>query len=173
MKIKSLQIHQMKMGTKEKELKFLLKPVKAGTISEKEVVNFCQSLTQLPRTYISASLESIIQAMAHYLSLGYSIKFDDLGTFSVTLDSKAVDNVAETGVSQLKNLFIRFRPSKDLIDNVRGTDIELEGIYKLVDEEKKIYEKVKKNSTSDSESTITPDDNGGGGGASSGGDFVG
>jgi hypothetical protein len=73
----------------------------------------------------------------------------------------------------LKNLFIRFRPSKDLIDNVRGTDIELEGIYKLVDEEKKIYEKVKKNSTSDSESTITPDDNGGGGGASSGGDFVG
>lgn len=142
MKIKSVQLPMNKLGTKDSELNYVLKPVKAGVISDKEVVNFCHSLTQVPRAYLKASLESIVQAVAHYLSLGYSVKFDELGTFYTTVDSGAVQDVADAGMAQLKNIYIRFRPSADLSDTVRSADINLEGVYKIVDFEKKIYEKV-------------------------------
>lgn len=142
-RVKSQESPITKMGTKEKELKYVLKPVYSGTVAEKEIIDFCQSLTQLPRTYIRASLESIIQTMIHYLMLGYKIKFNDLGTFYVTTDSSAVSSVADAGLSQLKNLYIRFLPNKELAKEVRNAEINLDGIYKIVDHDKKIYEKVK------------------------------
>ena len=64
MKLKSLEVPMNKIGTKESELRYVLKPVKAGTIGDKEVINFCQTLTQVPRAYLKASLESILQAIA-------------------------------------------------------------------------------------------------------------
>ena len=171
-RVKSQESPITKMGTKEKELKYVLKPVYSGTVAEKEIIDFCQSLTQVPRTYIRASLESIIQTMIHYLMLGYKIKFDDLGTFYITADSSAVSSVADAGLSQLKNLYIRFLPNKELSEKVRTAEINLDGIYKIVDHDKKIYEKVKTTSGSETpkEEENTGDDTPTGG---NGGGFAG
>lgn len=166
-KVKAQESPITKIGTNEKELKYVLKPVYSGTVAEKEIIDFCQSLTQLPRTYIRASLESIIQTMIHYLILGYKIKFNDLGIFYITADSSAVSSVADAGLSQLKNLYIRFLPNKELSEEVRSAEINLDGIYKIVNYDKKIYEKVKTTSKTDlpeEEDTgggsSTPDDGG-------------
>lgn len=166
-KVKAQESPITKIGTNEKELKYVLKPVYSGTVAEKEIIDFCQSLTQLPRTYIRASLESIIQTMIHYLMLGYKIKFNDLGIFYITANSSAVSSVADAGLSQLKNLYIRFLPNKELSEEVRSAEINLDGIYKIVDYDKKIYEKVKTTSKTDlpeEEDTgggsSTPDDGG-------------
>jgi predicted histone-like DNA-binding protein len=167
MRIKSMQLPMNKLGTKESELNYVLKPVKAGVISDKEVVNFCHSLTQVPRAYIKASMESIVQAVAHYLSLGYSVKFDELGTFYTTVDSEAVQDVADAGMAQLKNIYIRFRPSADLSDTVRSADINLEGVYKIVDFEKKIYEKVNPSTYVDSTNGGSGSDSGNNSGSGS------
>ena len=167
MRIKSMQLPMNKLGTKESELNYVLKPVKAGVISDKEVVNFCHSLTQAPRAYIKASMESIVQAVAHYLSLGYSVKFDELGTFYTTVDSEAVQDVADAGMAQLKNIYIRFRPSADLSDTVRSADINLEGVYKIVDFEKKIYEKVNPSTYVDSTNGGSGSDSGNNSGSGS------
>jgi hypothetical protein len=40
-------------------------------------------------------------------------------------------------------LYIRFLPNKELAKEVRNAEINLDGIYKIVDHDKKIYEKVK------------------------------
>lgn len=166
-KVKVQESPITKIDTNEKELKYVLKPVYSGTVAEKEIIDFCQSLTQLPRTYIRASLESIIQTMIHYLILGYKIKFNDLGIFYITADSSAVSSVADAGLSQLKNLYIRFLPNKELSEEVRSAEINLDGIYKIVNYDKKIYEKVKTTSKTDlpeEEDTgggsSTPDDGG-------------
>ena len=166
-KVKAQESPITKIGTNEKELKYVLKPVYSGTVAEKEIIDFCQSLTQLPRTYIRASLESIIQTMIHYLMLGYKIKFNDLGIFYITANSSAMSSVADAGLSQLKNLYIRFLPNKELSEEVRSAEINLDGIYKIVDYDKKIYEKVKTTSKTDlpeEEDTgggsSTPDDGG-------------
>lgn len=166
-KVKAQESPITKIGTNEKELKYVLKPVYSGTVAEKEIIDFCQSLTQLPRTYIRASLESIIQTMIHYLMLGYKIKFNDLGIFYITANSSAVSSVADAGLSQLKNLYIRFLPNKELSEEVRSAEINLDGIYKIVNYDKKIYEKVKTTSKTDlpeEEDTgggsSTPDDGG-------------
>lgn len=166
-KVKAQESPITKIGTNEKELKYVLKPVYSNTVAEKEIIDFCQSLTQLPRTYIRASLESIIQTMIHYLMLGYKIKFNDLSTFYITADSSAVSSVADAGLSQLKNLYIRFLPNKELSEEVRSAEINLDGIYKIVNYDKKIYEKVKTTSKTDlpeEEDTgggsSTPDDGG-------------
>lgn len=178
MKLKSLEVPMNKIGTKESELRYVLKPVKAGTIGDKEVINFCQTLTQVPRAYLKASLESILQAIGHYLTLGYSVKFEELGTFYTTVDSNAVLDVADAGMTQLKNIYIRFRPSTDLSDTVRSADIDLEGVYKIVDFEKKIYEKVNPSTYIDDGNSGSGSDSGNnsGGGSGSdtgGGDLVG
>ena len=52
LKVKALESPLTKMGTNEKELKYVLKPVYSGTVAEKEIIDFCQTLTQLPRTYL-------------------------------------------------------------------------------------------------------------------------
>lgn len=178
MRLKSIELPMNKIGTKDSELRYVLKPVKAGTISDKEVVNFCQTLTQVPRAYIKASLESILQAVGHYLTLGYSVKFDELGTFYTTVDSDAVLDSADAGLAQLKNLYVRFRPSKDLSDVVRSADINLEGVYKIVDFDKKIYEKITPSSSTTGSNqggngTDTGSDTGSGTPSGGGGDLEG
>lgn len=178
MKLKSLEVPMNKIGTKESELRYVLKPVKAGTIGDKEVINFCQTLTQVPRAYLKASLESILQAIGHYLTLGYSVKFEELGTFYTTVDSNAVLDVADAGMTQLKNIYIRFRPSTDLSDTVRSADIDLEGVYKIVDFDKKIYEKITPSSSTTGSNqggngTDTGSDTGSGTPSGGGGDLEG
>ena len=45
-----------------------------------------------------------------------------------------MQDVADAGMAQLKkNIYIRFRPSAELSDTVRNADINLEGVYKIVD----------------------------------------
>lgn len=167
-KLKSQQRPVSKIGTSETELKYVLKQVPAGKASTKEIVDFCQEHTQTPRVYIKAAVESFIQAIVHYTMLGYRMELEDLGTFYVTAKGKSVTDNAEAGLSQLEELNIKFTPKKSLEDKVRMADVEFDGIYKLVDAEKKIYEKIK--ATDDGEEQPGSSNSGGGG---NGDDLVG
>ena len=137
----SKQMPMTKIGTKEKELKYVLKHSSSGIVDEKDVVNFCHNHTQIPRATISASMDSIMQTIGHYLALGHSVKLGEIGIFYVTADARTVDSNTEAGLGQLRDVNIRFRPSKELQEQIRKADKECEGVYRIVDYDKKIYEK--------------------------------
>lgn len=141
-KVKSQQSPIVKPGTKEKELKYVLQIESAGTASSKEIINFCQKHTQTPRVFLKATVEAVMQAIAHYTMLGYRVELEDLGTFRLTVKSKAVDKNTEAGLSQLEEISLKFTPKKDLVEQIRQADVELSGIFKIVDYDKKIYEEV-------------------------------
>lgn len=178
LKLESRQQPMIKIGTKEKELKYVLNLVLSGSISEKEVIEFACKHTGMQPTMVKAAIESCLQIVELYIALGYSVQLGDLGTFYPTIDSKAVDSNTDAGLSQLKKVNIRFRPNSELIEKVNKADKELKGVYKIVDYERKFYEEVGRKDLGDaSDGTGGNDGNGnsygGGGGSSSGGDFVG
>lgn len=141
-KVKSKQSPIVKIGTNEKELKYVLQLESAGTASSKEIINFCQKHTHTPRVFLKATVEAVIQAIVHYTMLGYRVELEDLGTFRLTVKSKAVDKNTEAGLSQLEEISLKFTPKKELTEQIRQADVELSGVFKIVDLEKKIYEEV-------------------------------
>ena len=169
MKFVSKQTPMTKIGTKEKELKYVLKHSSSGIIDEKEVVNFCHNHTQIPRATISAAMDSCLQTIGHYLALGHSVKLGDVGIFYITADARTVDSNTEAGLGQLRNVNVRFRPSSELQDLVRKADKECEGVYRIVDYDKKIYEKIGTSSLDGSGTGSGADSNGDAGNNSSGG----
>ncbi len=179
--VKSIERPVVKIGTDEVEEKFVLQLANQKSVNDKEIIDFCQKHTMIPAVYIKATVESLCQTIIHYLMLGYNVKLSDLGNFYLTLDSTAVDTSKKAGLSQLKDVYIRFRPNKELIDKVRKVEVSLEGVYKLVDKDKKIYEKLKSpqasgsdvddgdTDTGDSGGNTSPDSGGNTGGNDDGG----
>ena len=177
-KLISKQQPMTKIGTKEKELKYVLNLVLSGSISEKEVIEFACKHTGMQPTMVKAAIESCLQIVELYIALGYSVQLGAFGTFYPTIDSKAVDSNTEAGLSQLKKVNIRFRPNTEFVEKVNKADKELKGVYKIVDYERKFYEEVGRKDFADaSDGTAGNDGNGnsdgGGGGSSSGGDLEG
>lgn len=177
-KLESRQRPMTKIGTKEKELKYVLNLVLSGSISEKEVIEFACKHTGMQPTMVKAAIESSLQIVELYIALGYSVKLGALGTFHPAIDSKAVDSNTEAGLSQLKKVNIRFRPNSELIEKVNKADKELVGVFKIVDYEHKFYEEVGRKDIGDAPDDTAGNDgngnsDGGGGGSSSGDDLVG
>ena len=173
-KLISKQQPKTKIGTEEKELKYVLNLVLSGRISEKEVIEFACKHTGMQPTMVKAAIESCLQIVELYIALGYSVKLGDLGTFYPTIDSKAVDSNTEAGLSQLKKVNIRFRPNSELIEKVNKADKELKGVFKIVDYERKFYEEVGRKDIGDTTGNDgSGNSDGGGGGSSSGGDLEG
>lgn len=170
MKLISKQMPITKIGTNETELKYVLRTVSSGAISEKDVVNFCHNHTMIPRTTIKSAFDSCCQTIAHYLALGYSVKLGEVGIFYPTAKSKAVDSNTEAGMNQLEGINIRFRPNTELLKKVNDADKKLDGVYKIVDYDKKIYEKI---GSSELDEEFDDDDNNNGGNSSGDGAFVG
>ena len=177
LKLESRQQPMTKIGTKEKELKYVLNLVLSGSISEKEVIEFACKHTGMQPTMVKAAIESCLQIVELYIALGYSVKLGALGTFHPTINCKAVDSNTDAGLAQLEKVNIRFRPNPELIEKVNKADKELKGVYKIVDYEHKFYEEVGKKDLGDGTgNTPGNDGNGnsdGGGGSSSGDDLVG
>lgn len=174
-KFKSFQTPTSKIGTEEKELKYVLQLVSPGTVSSKHVVEFACKHTTLQPTTVKAALESCFQIIEHYLSLGYRVQLGELGTFYPTINYKRVDSNTKAGLAQLEKINIRFRPNSELIESVNKSEKELVGIFKLADAEKKYYDEVGTGNLNDSGESPESGDNTsqGDSGNNNGGGFAG
>lgn len=80
-------------------------------------------------------------------------------------------------MAQLEGIFVRFKPSSDVLEKVRKAEKELTGIFKLVDPEKGFYEEVGREELGDSDSNNDegddPSQDSGGGNTGDDGGFAG
>lgn len=177
LRLKSLQKPMPNIGTKEPELKYVLSLISSGSISSKEVIEFAWLHTGLQPTIVKAALESCCQIVEHYVALGYRVNLGELGTFYPSIKSKAVESNTKAGMAQLEGIFVRFKPSSDVLEKVRKAEKELTGIFKLVDPEKGFYEEVGREELGDSDSNNDegddPSQDSGGGNTGDDGGFAG
>ena len=177
-KLKSIQRPITKIGTNEKELKYVLQLLSSGQIGEKEVVNFCSKHTNVPQATVRAVLDSFCQTIEYHLSLGYSVKLGDVGIFYPTISYKVVDDNTKAGLAQLEKINIRFRPNVLLTEAVNKAEKETVGVYKIVDYEKGFYQEVGRRELGDGSgngdnTNETPSGGTGGGNTDAGGGFAG
>ena len=178
---------------------FILRPVRYTTMSSKDILEYCTQNSMVPPAYVSATMHALTQSIRNFLLNGHSVEFPNLGTFRITCESSATDNLELAGIRQLAEFKIRFLPSSDLKEDLAKIDCELEGVYEIVGERvlerdadgnpirtEKLYSKIKGGEDEIIESTDDYDDdddennepesggnNDTGGGGTGGGGFAG
>ena len=113
---------------------FILRPVRYTTMSSKDILEYCTQNSMVPPAYVSASMHALTQSIRNFLLNGHSVEFPNLGTFRITCESTATDNLEAAGIRQLVDFKIRFLPSSDLKEDLAKIDCELEGVYEIVGE---------------------------------------
>lgn len=113
---------------------FILRPVRYTTMSSKDILEYCTQNSMVPPAYVSATMHALTQSIRNFLLNGHSVEFPSLGTFRITCESTATDNLELAGIRQLVDFKIRFLPSTDLKEDLAKIDCELEGVYEIVGE---------------------------------------
>lgn len=114
---------------------YVLRPARYSTIGGEEIVDECARLAMVPKTYVAATLEALAIIAPTFLSKGHSVTLPNIGTLSITANSKAVANIEDVDLDKLLDLNIRFRPSHTLRDEIDKVSFEIGAIYQIAGEE--------------------------------------
>ena len=116
---------------------------------------------------IMAVVTQLASCIREQLLLGNKVTLGDLGSFSVSLDSKASPNAEEFSTSQIKRVLVRWSPSNTLSGLEKEASFEYVSTRKAQDEARKA-EKELLNNMATIKPGEEPEDDGGGSGDDSG-----
>ena len=116
---------------------------------------------------IMAVVTQLASCIREQLLLGNKVTLGDLGSFSVSLDSKASPNAEEFSTSQIKRVLVRWSPSNTLSGLEKEVSFEYVSTRKAQDEARKA-EKELLNNMATIKPGEEPEDDGGGSGDDSG-----
>lgn len=87
--------------------------VSVGTVDTAQIAQYISESTSLSPSDIQSVLLALPGAMAHYMSLGQSIKLSDIGSFYYTANTegRGVETAAEVSPTQIKDIHVRFIPA--------------------------------------------------------------
>ena len=142
--LKSIEQNINYLNSGEVKSGYMLRPVRYSTIDAEELINTISNNSYVPKSFVSASLYGIVEAIENYLLNGHSIELPNLGIFSLSCESTVAKTPADAGLSQFKKLNINFRPSTSLKEKLNVVDVELEGVWRCLDlsADNKVYERI-------------------------------
>ena len=110
----------------------------------------------VPKASFEGAMVALSECVVNYLFNGHSVEFPNLGIFFLTCESTTTVETDEAGLKQFGKFKIRFRPCKELAQELERVECELDGVYKVIGERvlerdgngtptrtEKIYSKVK------------------------------
>lgn len=169
----------MDEGTKSNG--FVVKPLRYNTIKSNQILEHCASMAMVPKTYVVATVEALSQSIKHYLLNGHSVEIPGLGIFRTSVTYNVVTNSKDAGMEQIRQINVRFLPSSDLKEVIKNAEVELEGIYVIIDEipgvpnadgtpgeTRKVYQRIAKNSDYSLDDDDVDSDEGGSSGTTGG-----
>ena len=121
-------------GSHEISKGFILRPVRYTTMSSKDILEYCTQNSMVPPAYVAATMHALTQSIRNFLLNGHSVEFPNLGTFRITCESTATNDLELAGIRQLLDFKIRFLPSNDLKEELAKIECELEGVYEIIGE---------------------------------------
>ena len=182
-------------GNKQTSKGYILRPARYTTISGDELIRECAKKAMVPKSYAAATLEALAEMTITFLANGHSVVLPNIGTLSLTADSKAITDLKDLNLNKILELNIRFRPTVELKREIDNAGLELGSVFQIVDEEvletdadgnptktRKIYRELSKSEAldeqnggenTDSGNTNDPDNSTTPGGGSGGADLEG
>ena len=113
---------------------------------------------------IMAVVTQLASCIREQLLLGNKVTLGDLGSFSVSLDSKAAPNAEEFSTSQIKRVLVRWSPSNTLSGLEKEASFEYVSTRKAQDEARKAEKELLNNMATIQPGQDPDDDEGTGGG---------
>ncbi|TRX65805.1 HU family DNA-binding protein [Carboxylicivirga sp. M1479] len=108
------------------ESKFYVQPIRKGTISRGKMEEAIVRETSLSKGDVRSVLTTLSDFIADYLTEGYNIALNEIGTLSIRVSSEGVVLEADATVNNIKNVSVGFRPSVELREKVLKTKFEKE-----------------------------------------------
>ena len=113
------------INTKENAVKgFTAMAVSAGTIDLPKLAEYLSNRTTFSKQEAKGILELAVDGVEHYLGLGHNVSLGDLGTFSVSAESKVVQDKNEIRGTAVKMKRIVYRPSKAMTQRLKDVPFE-------------------------------------------------
>ena len=83
-----------------------------GTASTKDIARYITQGTTVSPADVMAVLAALPSAMKHYMSLGQTVKLDNIGTFYYTAHTKGqgVASAEEVSADRIQGVHVRFTP---------------------------------------------------------------
>ena len=122
-------------GNKQTSKGYILRPARYTTISGDELIRECAKKAMVPKSYAAATLEALAEMTITFLANGHSVVLPNIGTLSLTADSKAITDLKDLNLNKMVELNIRFRPTVELKREIDNAGLELGSVFQIVDEE--------------------------------------
>jgi|GEM_PF-224568 len=113
------------INSKEKAVKgFTAMAVSVGTIDLPKLAEYLSERTTFTKQEVKGVLELAVDGVEYYLSLGHNVSMGDLGTFSVSAESKVVQGKDEIRGTSVDMKRIVHRPSKAMTSRLKKVPFE-------------------------------------------------
>ncbi|WP_321517661.1 HU family DNA-binding protein [uncultured Bacteroides sp.] len=103
---------------------FYAQVVTKGTIDTRELCKAISEKCSLNVADMKAAIEALAQTIEDKLQDGYNVSIDELGTFSVSAESRTVQDSEEIRGQSVKVKNINFRPSVRLKTTMKTSKFE-------------------------------------------------
>ena len=139
-----------------------------GTLSFDKFVKHIQSHNGVfSRGAIKGVVSDTVSCLKELLLDGYKVKFGELGTFGLSINSEPADSMAEFTANNIKEVNVQFSPGEDF-DNLRN-DAEFNLVSSRAVQAAAVKAEKNGDTTINLEEIKKPTQNGDGGGADGGG----
>ena len=99
-------------------------PVSNGKVSQKEISADIVGLSSLARGDVSNVIDSLIDTIPKYLTMGKSVNLGDLGTLRISFSSEGVTKAEEFNTGKISGVRVLFTPSPALRKSIADMKFE-------------------------------------------------
>lgn len=108
----------------EDDVKFYIQPIAKGMIGRARIEEDIVRQTSLSKSDARGMLAIVSDILADYLSEGYSIKLEEIGLFSLRVQSHGELKATDLSAKNIKKLSVGLRPDKMLIEKLQKATFE-------------------------------------------------
>jgi len=120
------RVRTKRSGIGDKTVKYYAVPVRSGEISTRQLAKDLAQISSISEGDVYATLIGLSKLVERYLQDGYSVRFDDLGLFSVSATSPGYETPEECTPRRVKAKKICFRADKELKRSLKYITFERE-----------------------------------------------
>lgn len=84
-----------------------------GRTTQRDLANKGEKISTLSAADLAAAMEVLLALIPQELLAGNIVELRDFGTFRLSISAEGSDNAAEATGSKIKNINVRFTPSKE------------------------------------------------------------
>ncbi|CEA16403.1 MAG: HU family DNA-binding protein [Fermentimonas caenicola] len=105
--------------------KWYASPVKSGTINNYQLSKGIASKSSMTRGAVLNVIENMVDEIPRYLTEGYSVNLNNLGTLRLSLSSKGVSKPEDFKSENITNMRVVFTPSPEFKKTLQNIEFEL------------------------------------------------